>query len=289
MGSVLGVIMHANQVITGGSLSTDSPTTECGNCEAPLRDGFTLCHDCTTPLEQDLRAVAGVWADIMVTSARMDVGARQVGGGSHAGSRPPANLDAMDKAQTLRVRLSGWASQLPTIGPFGEPPVIAKWLLSQIPLIRKQEWAATLKEELHEAVNECRYATDRAAERVSLGECGNVIDGEPCFGTMMSIVGGKIAKCRTCGAKDATHERQQWLISEAWHVQAFLPDIARWLTTSGHARIDIKKARNWVNAGKLEPDACDLDTRRELYTPAAVIAAYRETPTGKREQLANAA
>jgi hypothetical protein len=222
----------------------------------------------------------------MVSGSRLDVGAPSVGGsGGHAGSQEPANLDALDKAQTLRVILGGWKSQLPTIGPFGEPPVIAKWLLTQIPLIRKMEWAATLKAELHEALNDCRYATDRSAERVSLGECWNEIEGLPCGGTMMSIVGGKIAKCRTCGATDGSRERQQWLISEAWHVQAFLPDIARWLTTSGHARIDIKKARNWVNAGKLEPDACDLSTKRELFTPAAVIAAYRDTPTGRREQL----
>jgi hypothetical protein len=289
LGSVLGAIMHASQVITGGSHGTGSPGTECGNCEAPLRDGLTLCHKDTTTLEEDLQAVAGVWADILVTSARMDVGAASVGGGSHAGSRPPANLDAMDKAHTLRVILGGWASQLPTIGPFGEPPVVAAWLLTQIPLLRRMDWAATLKEELREALNECRHATDRSAERVSLGECLNVIDGEECYGTMMSIVGGKIAKCRTCGATDGSRERQQWLISEAWHVQAFLPDIARWLTTSGHARIEIKKARNWVNAGKLEPDACDLDSKRELYTPAAVIAAYRDTPTGRREQLEDAA
>ncbi|WP_024817086.1 hypothetical protein [Arthrobacter sp. 31Y] len=283
--------MHASQVITGGSHSTGSPGTVCGNCEAPLRDGFTLCHDCTTPLEDDLRAVAGVWEDVLVSGSRLDVGAPSVGSsGGHAGSQEPANLDALDKAQTLRIILGGWAAQLPTIDPLGEPPVIAQWLLTQIPLVRKMDWAATLKDELREALNECRYATDRSAERVSLGECGRTDDdGEPCYGTMMSIVGGKIAKCRTCGATDGSRERQQWLISEAWHVQAFLPDIARWLTTSGHAKIDIKKARNWVNAGKLEPDACDLGTRRDLYTPAAVIAAYRETPTGRREQLPNAA
>ena len=96
----------------------------------------------------------------------------------------------MDKAQTLRVILGGWKSQLPTIGPFGEPPVIAAWMLTQIPLIRKMDWATTLKDELHEALNDCRHATDRNAERVSLGECWNEIEGAPCGGTMMSIVGG---------------------------------------------------------------------------------------------------
>ena len=236
----MGVITHPQQVITSGSHSTGSPGTECGNCEAPL-DGFTLCHSCTTPLEADLRAVAGIWEGIMVSGSRLDVGAPSVGGsGGHAASQEPANLDALDRAQTLRVILDGWKSQLPTVGPFGEQPVIARW---------------------------------------------NEFEGGPCGGIMMSLVAGRIAKCRLCGASDSSKERQQWLISEAWHVQAFLPDVARWLTTSGHARIDIKKARNWVNAGKLEPDVCDLGTQRELYTPASVIAVYRDTPTGRRERL----
>lgn len=270
---------------TSGSHSTGS---RCGACQAPLQDGWQLCHDHTTRLETDLAAVADVWKDIMTTAARLDVGAPSVGVGGHAGSKAPVNLTALDLAQALRVVIGKYASQLPILGPFGEPPTKAAWLLQHIPTIRKMGWAAEFMAELYEAVNNCRQATDRSAERVSLGECGNVIDGEYCYGTMMSIVGGRIAKCRTCGATDTCRERQQWLISEAWHVQAFLPDIARWLTSSGHAKIDIKKARNWVNAGKLEADACDVGTRRHLFTPAAVIAAYRETPSGRREQLANA-
>ena len=279
----MGATTLLNHATTAGG-----DDSKCGACEAPLKDGWQLCHDDTTLLETDLRDVRSVWEDIMITSAKMDVGAPSVGGGTHAGSKAPVNLSAMDLAQALRVVIGKYASQLPIIGPFGEPPAKAAWLLQHIPVIRKMEWAAAFMDELHQALNECRYATDRAAERVSLGECGNVIDDEYCYGTMMSIVGGRIAKCRTCGATDTSRERQQWLISEAWHVQAFLPDIARWLTSSGHAKIDIKKARNWVNAGKLEADACDVDTRRNLFTPAAVIAAYRETPTGRREQLANA-
>ncbi|UOD80340.1 hypothetical protein [Paenarthrobacter ureafaciens] len=262
--------------------------SKCGACGAPLKDGWQLCHDHTTILEKDLADIGGVWEDIMITSAKLDVGAPSVGGGTHTGSKAPANLSALDLAQALRVVIGKYASQLPILGPFGEPPAKAEWLLQHVPAIRKMEWAADFMTDLHDALNDCRYATDRAAERVSLGECGNMVDDEYCYGTMMSILGGRIAKCRTCGATDISRERQQWLISEAWHVQAFLPDIARWLTNSGHAKIDIKKARNWVNAGKLEPDACDVGTRRNLFTPAAVIAAYRETPTGRRQQLANA-
>lgn len=247
--------MHASQVITGGSHSTGSPGTECGNCEAPL-DGFTLCHQCTTPLEDDLRAVAGVWEDIMVSGSRLDVGAPSVGGsGGHAGSQEPANLDALDRAQTLRVILGGWKSQLPTIGPFGEPPVIARWLLTQIPLIRKMDWAATLKDELHEALNDCRQATDRRDERIFAGICPMENDeGVACGYAVFTQPGRARARCNKC---------QAWWDASEWRTRAMRAAGIHEGTPAELSRIisdpitgeTIQQAtiRQWVRRKKLSP------------------------------------
>lgn len=242
--------------------------------------GVTLCHRCVTELEQDLRDAPFVWQDIQTTGARLDVGGPSLGSSGHKAPRPAANLDALDKAQALRVVLGRWASKLPQLHPAGDPIRTAFWLITQMPEIRKQAWAGTLQRELREALNSCRYATDRQADRISLGDC---IGG--CPGIMTAIVGATTARCRLCGESGNVRELQQWIIGEAWHVHWFLPDIVRWLQRSGHARIDVEKAKKWVQRGNLDPVACDTATRRELFTPADVMATYRQTPTGKREQL----
>jgi len=240
--------------------------------------GVTLCHRCATELEADLRDAPFVWKDIQTTGARLDVGAASVGSSGHKAPRPAANLDALDKAQTLRVILGGWASQLPQLHPANDPVKTALWLITQMPEIRKQPWAGDLKQELREALNACRWATDRAADRISLGECST-----ECPGIMTAIVGGRVAKCRLCGAVDNVRARQQWIIAEAWHVATFLPNVVRALSGAGHAKVDIGKADVWVHRGKLEPVACDVATRRSLYTAADVLATYLATPTGRKE------
>ena len=252
---------------------------QCTGGEHPTNaQGVTLCHNCTTYLEADLRAAAFLWGDIQTTCARLDVGAASVGSSGHKAAQPAANLDALDKAQTLRVVLGGWASHLATLHPAGDPVKTALWLLTQITEIRKQDWAGDLKQELRDAVNACRLSTDRAAERISLGQCST-----ECPGIMTAIVGSRVARCRECGGTASVSERQQWIIAEAWHVATFLPHVVRALSQGGHAKVDIRKADVWVHRGKLEPVACDVASRRALYTAADVLNTYLDTPTGRRE------
>lgn len=252
----------------------------CTACDKPLPDGMTLCYDDASDLRADLEAVPGVWEDIQTTGARLDVGAASVGSSGHKAPRAAANLDALDKAQTLRVVLGGWVNHLPRLHPAGDPVKTAAWLITQMDTICKQGWAADLKQELRDALNACRWATDRAAERVNLGPCWN------CDGTITAIQGATMARCRACKMTYESKAVQQWMISEAWHVWTFLPDIVRALAQSGYAKINAQKAKNWVHSGKLAADRCDVATRRCLYTPAAVLAVYRETPTGRREHQA---
>lgn len=254
-------------------------------CEKPLANGITLCHEHTTQLEEALREVPASWQNIYVSACKLDVGAGSVGGmGGEASGSEPANLDALDKAQTLEVVLRGWAGHLSVVSPRFTTPQIATRLFAQLPWIRRQDWAGDLLQELRDALNACNYATDRAADRISLGPCGAPVNGgaSECTGTITAISGATTARCRDCGGTISVHERQAWAISEAWHVRAFLPDIVRWLARSGHARIDVEKAKKWVQRGKLQPVACDMATRRHLFTPASVLAVYRETPIGRK-------
>lgn len=244
------------------------------NCDTRPGDGITLCHEHTTSLERNLAEVDSVWEDLQVTVARLDVGAKTIGGTTTT-SKPPVNLDASDKAQTLETVLRGWAEQLSAVNPTYGPSEVASRLLNQIAPLRTQDWAGDLHDELDAALEACRRATDRAADRITLGACGNSFEGVECPGTMITTVGGRYGRCRTCGATCDAQERQRWIIGEAWHVAAPLPVILRWLEVSGHARIKVKRARAWVYAGKLEP------VTEGMFTPAAVWNVYRETPSGR--------
>jgi hypothetical protein len=256
--------------------------TQCTAGEHAINaDGVTLCNECLTKLEKALKAVPDVWADIQVSGSRMDVGAPSVGSsGGHASSTPPANLDALDKAQTLRVRLGGWASLLPQLHPFGEPPVIAAWLLTQIPDIRKQPWAGDLLQELQESLQECRLTTDRAAERITLGQCWNEIEDGRCEATVTAVNGARVARCRACGATSDVRTRQQWLLSEAWEAAAPLPVILRALRIVG-TEVKPKDAENWVSRGKVI--ACIHEDGAKTYQLNAMRRVH-EQMQAKRER-----
>ena len=260
--------------------------TVCTTCEKPTPDGVTLCHDDTARLEQDLAELDSVWEDLQTTVARLDRGAASVGGGGGGGSRPPVNLDALDKAQQLRVVLTGWAQLLPGLRPTGEPPAVASWLLSRVREIRKQDWAGDLQTELRDALNACRLATDRAAERIRLGPCADGAAGFPCQGTMTAIKGASTGRCRTCGATCDVREWQQWMIREAWAASGALPVILRALKEYG-LRITPKDAENWAARGKLL--ACLHEDGSKTYQARQVHRVATEMHQKRAERLARAA
>ncbi|ASN20690.1 hypothetical protein [Arthrobacter sp. YN] len=75
------------------------------------------------------------------------------------------------------------------------------------------------------------------------------------------------------------------MIASAWHITEPLPHILRALKHSHHLSIPLNRVERWVDRGKLQPTA--RTKRGNLFTPAAVIEAYRGTPTGKRDTRMN--
>lgn len=248
----------------------------CGGCTG--NENVKFCHDHTTRLEQDLNDTANVIADLRVTMARMDKGADSIGSGGPAGSKPPINLDALDRYEQIREVLTGWATQLEGRAYLllVRTEDVAAYLLSRVELIRRQDWAHDLLDELAEAMTAARMVTDRAADKISLGLCGADLDGASCTDTVTAITGAAIGRCRTCGTTRDVRAHQTERIAQAWHVQAPLPAILRALKQSGHLNIPVKRAEHWVQRGKLHPVA------GSLFTPAAVMEAYRDTPTGRK-------
>lgn len=241
----------------------------CGNCEAKLTAGLQLCHDCTCVLEYHLEQVVDVWATLQTTLERRDVGAASVGLGGGAAAVEPLNLEAHDLGLTLQSILNGWAQQIPAMRPASaQPHIVATWMRQpkQITLIRAADWAADLISELEESLNDCREATDRSLERISLGH-----HSTDCDGKVRAIAGARYGRCTECRERYNVSEQHQWMISEAWHVTAPLPHIIRALRTL-HIFVKPKDAENWVARRKLI--ACITDDGNKTYQLKQVYATH---------------
>ncbi|HEY9356502.1 MAG TPA: hypothetical protein VIQ52_09385 [Arthrobacter sp.] len=197
-----------------------------------------------------------MWADIQTTAARLDVGAGSVGSSGNKTAAEPVNLDALDKAQTLRVVLGRYASRLPYLYPAGNPVATAALLFSKGNDIRRAEWAGQFKRELRAALNACRYAADRSgnAEAVFAGMCPTLVDGAECGRAVFTRPGKVQADCRACGST--------WDVSD-WRVRALNfagahegtpAELSRMLSdpVTGEA-LPQGRIRLWIHRGKLTP------------------------------------
>ena len=258
-------------------------------CEVATPDGIHLCHSHTTRLEEALRQVPDVWANIHTTACKLDVGAGSVGGmGGKATGQEPANLDALDKADTLRHILRGWVGHLP-VGISGEPPRLAGYLLGQIKTIRAQEWAGDLLQELTDALRDCDRATDRAGQRVFAGMCPTENEATVCGEPLYALTGRPYARCRACG--------QEWDVSD-WRERALEAAELQHGTASQISRmlsdpvtreaLPQATIRSWANRGKLEAVWCQVSDRRNVYRVSDVRTLWAATKAAsyRRTQLA---
>lgn len=248
---------------------------ECGACTGG--NNVKLCHDHTTRIEQDLAETESVIHDLRVTMARLDKGADSIGGGGPSGSRPPINLDALDRYEQLRAVLTGWATQLEGRAylVLVRTEDVATYLFSNIEKVRLAEWAYDLLDELAQAMADARRATDRAADRISLGSCQASFEGIRCTDTVTAVTGAAFARCRTCGNSVNVREHQDAMIGQAWHVRGDLPEILRALKAHGSINIPLERAKKWVQRGKLIPGP---DGK---HSPASIREYYLTTRHGK--------
>lgn len=241
----------------------------CGVCEEQP-DGIHLCPGCRDKLTDNLRRVESTVEAIWTAAARQNVGAGSVGTSGHSAPADPTNSRAYDAGRTLNTILTGWARALGHTQPHAIKA--ANVLLTHIREVREQDWAPVLHQELAEALTDCDRATDRAAPRISLGRCGE------CPGEVIAIEGEPFGYCRACDMPRNVKSHQQYMISEAWHVRAPLPQILRALKYAGHASLRMSRVEWWIKNGKLAP------VEGNLFTPADVLRAYWETPAGKKER-----
>lgn len=224
----------------------------CGTCQAITGDGMILCTGCTGALETDLAEVDSIIGALWATAARLDVGAGSVGSSGHAAPAEPANLAAMDTGRTLNVILTGWTAALGHREPHAVRAAAA--LLGRIREVRRQDWAPDLKQELHDALNDCRRIMDRAGRRVFAGICPTEEQGEECGTPVYAREGSPDAYCPTCASTwDVTEWRARALDAAGFH-HGTPAEVSRMLSdpTTGEA-LPQGTIRQWINRGKLAP------------------------------------
>lgn len=268
--------------------------TECTHCHADLPDGLTLCNTGADDLRRILSRVRDVLNTAGGTLTNTAVAPAPIGGGGSSAEAPglPYSEDMSGRVATYQETIRYWAKLIgeghaQTLEPGKSVTVphdtvrAAAFIRERIGLVRGNEHANTILQELRAAERSVINAADRQAPKLLLGECGTLqwVDDkiEPCAGQIIGREGDDQARCDTCRSTHSARERIEAKISRAWHVVAPLRQVVHALKAYGiHIKYDT--AKSWARRGKIGP-VCDIHTGTEGYTPAAVLNAMPKPST----------
>ena len=208
---------------------SDTPTelaAGCQRCGSPTGDGGGLCRTCTFKLEADLREVhTYLWTELQVTITRQDK-LMPTSDRPSGAERPLGwNDHASGVAWDVQTTVNAWCLDVSRIGederdlladiPQQDVPELARWLVRNMPTLRRHPEAGTAYEELVDAIRRARKAIDRPENRTrfQVGPCPEQADEGACDGEVWAFIPAdedKISfmRCQGCGAQwDTT----QWL------------------------------------------------------------------------------
>ncbi|KAA0979896.1 hypothetical protein FQ154_01685 [Paeniglutamicibacter gangotriensis] len=267
--------------------------TACTHCEADLPEGLFLCNSGADDLRRILSRVRDVLNTAGGTLTNTAVAPAPIGGGGGGQEAPglPYSVDMSDRVRDYQEAIRYWAGMIGEAQ--GKPAPVdtiaaGMFLRAHLGLIRGNEHANTILQELRAAERQVINAADRQAPKLLLGECGAPVWEDTtivrCAGQIIGREGDDQARCDTCRGIHSARERITEKLSRAWHVLAPLPQIIRALKAYGiHIRYDT--AKSWVHRGKIAP-VCDIRTRTEGYSAASVLNAMPKPPSNERQHAA---
>jgi len=240
----------------------------------------------------DLREVESTVEAIWASAARMDVGNGSVGTSGHSTASEPTNARAYDTGRTLNVILTGWTHALGNRQPHAVKA--ATVLIAQIREVREQDWAPVLKQELRDALNDCRRAMDRGGPRVFAGICPTDVDGWECGTAVYAPEGKPEARCDRCKATwDVTDWRER-AIAALGPSTGTAVELTRILSDPLRALVfPQNKISVWVNRGRLSPIGHREDGKpvyqvrkvRNLWERALIESAIRSARMAEAKRL----
>lgn len=227
----------------------EQPLCTVSACSNPARDGF-VCDPCIWGLRGDLRAIAEVKQDLLVTLTRQDVGDRQPSGRVEV--EPPLlyRPEASDAERDLNATLTAWAGVIARSWgvtmrdvlappPPGQKPdnwldergewaterglyadaqtlELALWLERHTGAVRANEqFGGQIVEEIGNAVARARQATDRPGARVYLGPCVCEHTDDARQVDLYARPDAARVTCWNCEAVWDVTERREWLLTES--------------------------------------------------------------------------
>jgi hypothetical protein len=232
-------------------------SAECPACGAPQAQGL-LDDACTTRLEQALRDVPVLVAELDIAISRQAKIGAGAGKGGLASERSNINWGAAAVLDDLTNVLVAWTRDISNEewAPHWSqrhPAASASFaLLRLIDRIRRHPAAADILDEITDAVTQARYAIDRPADRTYLGTC-LVPDNtdHPCMAELYARHGASSLTCRTCGITHDVHERRAWLLNKAADMIVTVREASSYLGEIGDIKVTQAAIRGYIHRGKL--------------------------------------
>lgn len=225
----------------------------CPVCTADQPEGL-LCHNDTTKLEQALAEVPWLVDQLAITISKQAKIGVQASGSAPARERNPINYGALTVADELGNTLTTWTRDIG--GQHGSINYSARYLLNNVPAIRKHPAVEELVDEIHDAIKRAHRCVDRPADRIFLGPCnGETPDNEgrliTCLEDLYCRPDAHEARCRTCGSEHDVDARRTWLLGEAADRIVTAREAAQLIGTVGHIDVNATRIRNWLNRKQL--------------------------------------
>jgi hypothetical protein len=238
-------------------------------CGSETPDGFYVCTTCAGSLAYALAEVDGVVevldAGVARTSLTAGYGERVSSSGPlHAPL--PINEAVFDARRALHVYLMKTALRIAeTAGPLSlrTPQGLAAYLLSNLDVVRRQDWAPGVEHELRAHLRHGHDHTNRSEGRVFAGQCAE------CQSDLYAAKGDQEARCRTCGT---SYEVLKWRAHAATAKDYYIgsaTDLSRKLSAPQYGyTVSADQIRKWALRDKITRANPEADETGKAIAPA---------------------
>lgn len=194
----------------------------CTSCTRPATDAAAICHICTDEAARLLRGARVLIVELRTTIAKLD---RRTPPGLTASGHERSLIYDVHAARVLSDFadcIRGWASSVGKLEGLSSPITAwatpdrndtASWLVAQLPVIRRHEFAATMLADLRRHTARALKEIDLPAQTVFLGPCATPVDDGTCQAAVYAPLGRAEASCHSCGARHNVSERREWLLA----------------------------------------------------------------------------
>jgi hypothetical protein len=236
------------------------PVCGCGSVDS------LLCHADTSALERELGDVAAIVAELDVTLSKQARIGNASGPSGLARERTPVNWSSSDPRWVLGNVLSTWArdvsgetwrpTQTEAMVRGGATKSAARFLLSEVPLIRRHPAVEELVDQITDAVRLARRTVDRPTDRQYLGTC--LMENRDDHGHMVTCLeevwarpGASEVQCKVCGTDHPVVERRAWLLKKAEDMLCTVREASSYMGEVGHIMVTQSAIRGYIHRGKI--------------------------------------